>query len=170
MENKKLIITGKLNIDALTKDKKERIRVNSIEKPLVHELSLSLLFELNRNLNEDLNNRVIREIDNKINSYKNQDIKKGIYNKNTLITLIEVRNKLLSSFLHCNYCNKKVKLLYRVVRDPEQWTLDRIDNKKNHSEENTVIACLNCNLKRRNINKEDFEFSQQMNIVKLEEI
>ena len=41
-------------------------------------------------------------------------------------------NNLLKNFilskLVCHYCHKKVKLLYQHVRDPEQWTLDRIDN------------------------------------------
>ena len=42
-----------------------------------------------------------------------------------------------------------------MVRDEQQWTLDRIDNDKCHSDENTVISCLKCNLQRRVKNSDD---------------
>ena len=81
-------------------------------------------------------------------------------------TLEEAIQKLIDCDLKCAYCAKFVKVIYKIVRDPLQWTLDRIDNKKNHSNANTLISCLQCNLKRRNINKEKFEFTQNMTIVK----
>ena len=168
MSDKKLIITGKHNVDNLLSGRKNHIKTNAIENDIIHEEALSLLFCLNKNLDESLNKKAWREIEDKINGYKNQDLKKNIHNSKSLITTIEVRNKLLNSFLHCCYCDNRVKFLSRIVRDPEQWTLDRIDNDKNHSNENTVISCLKCNLKRRCIKKEHFEFSQNLNIVKLD--
>lgn len=168
MSNKKLIITGKHNVDNLLFCKKPHIKTNAIENDIIHEEALSLLFCLNEDLDESLNKKAWREIEDKINGYKNQDLKKNIHNPESLITTMEVKTKLLDSFLHCCYCDNRVKFLSRVVRDPEQWTLDRIDNDKNHSDENTVISCLKCNLKRRCIKKEHFEFSQNLNIVKLD--
>jgi hypothetical protein len=47
-----------------------------------------------------------------------------------------------------------------------QWTLDRIDNKKGHNEGNVIIACLQCNLKRRCTAKDAFMFTKNMKIIK----
>ena len=52
------------------------------------------------------------------------------------------------------------------MREPKQWTLDRIDNDKCHSKDNTVIACLKCNLDRRVTNIDKFKFTKQLNIMK----
>lgn len=38
-------------------------------------------------------------------------------------------------------------LLYKLVREPKQWTLDRIDNEYGHCVDNIVLSCLECNLK-----------------------
>lgn len=167
MDSKKFTITGKHNIDLLTKNKSDRVKLNCLDYELEHELALSILFELNQNLDEELNKEVIKELEKKIKSYKNQDIKNSLSNDKTLIHLLDLKNKLLSSFLRCYYCENKVKLLYRMVRDPLQWTLDRIDNSQNHSNDNTVISCLKCNLMRKDINQKDFLFSRNLNIVKL---
>ena len=52
------------------------------------------------------------------------------------------------------------------MRELKQWTLDRIDNDKGHNMENVVIACLDCNIRRRRKNKDDFMFSKNMEIVR----
>ena len=56
---------------------------------------------------------------------------------------------------------------YKYVKDLKQWTLDRINNNLEHSNENTVVACLKCNLERRRINKLAFEFTKNLHIKKL---
>lgn len=101
----------------------------------------------------------------KINNYKQQDIKKKI-NNNDLISLNQLIEKLVVSKLLCFYCKKKIYLFYLNVREKLQWTLDRIDNNKNHSNDNTIICCLDCNLKRRTKNKDDFLFTKQLIINK----
>ena len=58
--------------------------------------------------------------------------------------------------------------MYKKVRDKYQWTLDRIDNDKNHSNNNTVISCLSCNLARRRRSKEAYEFHWKTKIVKVD--
>ena len=49
-------------------------------------------------------------------------------------------------------------LIYENVREPKQWTLDRIDNSIGHNTENVVISCLSCNLKRRTMDDKKFKF------------
>ena len=157
-DHKTILITGKNTSDRFTVKKEKRIRLGANDVEFDHEETKSILSE-----NDVI---CIKSIEQKIMGYKYQDNKKDLHNQNALISLQEVKQKLLDCDLKCNYCNKNVKIIYRVVRDPLQWTLDRIDNKKNHSNANTLISCLHCNLKRRNINKEKFEFSQNMIIVK----
>jgi len=109
-----------------------------------------------------------REIDKKINGYKQQDINKKIFNESLLISLPETIEKLVSSKLKCFYCKCNVLILYKDVRDEKQWTLDRIDNDKCHSNLNTLISCLKCNLQRRTRDMEKFKFTKQLRIKKQE--
>ena len=48
---------------------------------------------------------------------------------------------LVKSKLFCYYCKNPVFILYENIRDPTQWTLDRIDNEQGHNEDNCVICC-----------------------------
>ena len=113
-------------------------------------------------------NLLKNELSQKINDYKNQDIKKQIHQPTQLITLEQLTEKLILSKLVCYYCHKKVKLLYQNVRDPEQWTLDRIDNDLPHTNDNTVICDLKCNLQRRCQNKDTFYMGKNLTITKLD--
>jgi hypothetical protein len=54
------------------------------------------------------------------------------------------------------------------VREPQQWTLERMDNDFGHNEGNVVIACLSCNLRRRTMHYERYLFTKQLNIVKVD--
>ena len=102
----------------------------------------------------------------KITSYKTQDISKKNYNESLLISLSEAIEKLVCSKLKCHYCKESVLLFYKNVRDSKQWTLDRIDNDLCHSNENTLISCLHCNLQRRTRDMEKFLFTKQLKIKK----
>lgn len=116
--------------------------------------------------NNFVNKKILeREIDKKISSYKTQDINKNKYDGNN-INREETIEKLVASKLKCYYCKCNVLLFYNKVRDMEQWTLDRIDNNINHSNDNVIIACLKCNLQRRCQNKDKFLFTKQLKIVK----
>ena len=106
-----------------------------------------------------------RALQRKLQSYKNQDRKKNIYNEH-FITEEELLEKLVISKLKCKYCRANVLLFYKNVREKKQWTLDRIDNNLGHSNINTVIACLQCNLQRRNTNDKKFLFTKQMRLIK----
>ena len=119
-------------------------------------------------LNEDFTEKkeLDRNLKKKINSYKQQDIKKEKYDENTFITYNSLIEKIILSKLKCYYCNCNMKLLYSKSKDPKQWTLERIDNKKGHSKFNTVCCCLECNLERRTKNSKKFLFTKKMNIIK----
>ena len=164
---KVVIVTGKTNVDSLDVEKEKRIRVNAIEKELDIEQALSMLIMMKDRSPGEYCELGRKALESKINGYKHQDIKKDVYDANTLISLDEVIDKLINTSISCEYCCKKVKVLYRQVRDPLQWTLDRIDNDLNHSNDNTVISCLGCNLKRRLTDKDKFEFTKKMKIVKV---
>ena len=75
--------------------------------------------------------------------------------------------ELLVSNLKCYYCLCESSLFYTKIRQPDQWTLERIDNNLGHSYDNTVISCLDCNLKRRTKNSKDFQFAKQLVIKKV---
>lgn len=73
---------------------------------------------------------------------------------------------LRESNLKCFYCQQNVYIEYTHTNRMYQWTLDRIDNSKNHDVKNCVIACLSCNLKRRNINATKYKITKQMKLEK----
>ena len=164
---KKIIITGKQNIDRLTKKKNKRIRARAQEKVYSYNDECNIITCLLKDdVSKDIYMESKKEIERKIAGYKQQDQKKDIFDENKLISLQETILKLDKCKLKCYYCKERVNILYRIVRDPKQWTLDRIDNDKCHSDENTIISCLSCNLKRRVTNKETFEFFRKVTIIK----
>ena len=115
-----------------------------------------------------LENFIWREIENKTNGYKHQDQLKNILDLDLLISPDSIIEKLVESKLKCYYCKCNTCVLYDVVRQKNQWTLDRIDNDIGHNTDNVVISCLECNLKRRRINMERFKFSKEcVNIKKV---
>lgn len=108
----------------------------------------------------------LREIDKKIASYKTQDINKNKYENNN-INFEEVIEKLVSSKLKCYYCKCNMFIFYLKVREITQWTLDRIDNDLSHTNNNVIVACLKCNLERRQQNKDKFLFTKQLKLTKI---
>ena len=109
----------------------------------------------------------VTEIKLKRSSYKTQDVEKKKYNEFNFISIDEICGKLLTCNLICYYCKKEVIIFYDKVRQVNQWTLERLDNNIGHTYNNTVIACLGCNLGRRNKNSNGFKFYKQMVIKKI---
>lgn len=108
-----------------------------------------------------------QQVDLKLYSYKHQDLKKEIFQEDAFISFTETLQQLRDCNLLCAYCNEHVLVLYENVRDPHQWSLDRIDNDLGHNQGNLVIACLQCNLKRRRTKMSSFLFTKQMKLVKV---
>ena len=111
---------------------------------------------------------IVSHIKAKISSYKQQDILKSKLNDNEFVSLNDVIELLFESQMKCHYCSCETYLLYEVVRENKQWSLDRINNEIGHNRNNLLIACLECNLKRRRTNKDAFFFTKNLQIVRLD--
>jgi len=59
-------------------------------------------------------------------------------------------------------------VLYKSVREPKQWSVERINNDYGHNKNNVTIACLSCNLSRRTMYHERYRFTKQLIIDKKE--
>ena len=144
--------------------KKNIRRVKNFDLSFNHQNYINQLY-----LNEDFleKNTILRELKKKLQSYLAQDKKKNRpYDPEKYINLEELLPLLVASKLRCHYCRYGVMMLYNNVREPLQWTLDRIDNSKPHNTNNVVIACLKCNLERRRRSDKKFLMSKQMKITK----
>ena len=169
-------ITGKHNIDKINEIGNESYKAVRKHMTNLDESVVTPHYQLNmlRNLYiigpdyiEPLSSLFLSELNHKIQGYKGQDIKKDIHNQVSLINLEHVLEKLVASQLTCCYCSNAIQVLYKNVRDPNQWTLDRIDNALGHTRDNTCISCLKCNLQRRVMNAEKFTFTKKLKIQKL---
>lgn len=114
----------------------------------------------------NINCLVSGQIKNKIRGYKSQDQLKKIFCSEKFIDYKFVIELLQHSEIKCFYCRKDVLLLYENVREPEQWSIERIDNNMGHNNDNVVIACLNCNLRRRTMYFERYVMTKQLRIIK----
>jgi hypothetical protein len=105
-------------------------------------------------------------IKTKLSSYKQQDVLKKKYNEQQFIGFEDTVKLLCECDLKCHYCSCDVYILYEAVREAKQWSLDRINNDIGHNNTNLVIACLECNLKRRRTNKDSFMFTKNLVITR----
>jgi len=112
---------------------------------------------------------VQKNIITKIQGYKNQDKKKKLFNEELIVDIDYVIDLLYETKLLCKYCRNQTSLLYENVKEPKQWTLDRLDNNRGHNKGNVVISCLSCNLKRKTMHFKRFEFTKQLQIIKNED-
>jgi hypothetical protein len=102
----------------------------------------------------------------KIYSYKSQDLAKDKYCESEFICLKDVFDLFLSADLICHYCQKQVMILYENIREPMQWSLDRIDNSMGHNRGNLYLSCLSCNLRRRCMYPEKYVITKMCAVVK----
>lgn len=138
---------------------------------LSDEFQLSLLKEIEKEENEGETIKfTLQEINKKIYGYKSQDLEKNLTNTEKFVDFAFVIKKLVQCELCCFYCRKPTMLLYEYVREPRQWTLERIDNAFGHNKDNIEIACLSCNIGRRTMYHERYIFTKQLKITKMEDI
>jgi len=107
-----------------------------------------------------------REITKKIKGYEKQDIMKSILDKDKIISLEQVIERLMESKLNCFYCHDHCEVLYKDVLSKKQWTLDRINNTLGHNHDNVVVCCLECNVKRGDMDSERFKRGKEIKIVR----
>jgi hypothetical protein len=158
---------------------KSRKEIENLDLPLDSfewEQQHSIINEIYDNLNnneptitsQNTIKTIKNQISNKLSNYKQQDILKKVFDKDKIIKMEEVIEKLKTSNLKCYYCNESIYLLYKIVREMKQWSLDRLNNDIGHTCENVIISCLDCNLKRRNKNSKSFLFTKQLKISKMD--
>tara|TARA_B110000261_G_scaffold92085_1_gene104667 strand:+ start:1999 stop:2544 length:546 start_codon:yes stop_codon:yes gene_type:complete len=178
---KTIKIVGKRNVDGFNDAKNEtknKIKAKKKRKKVLDIKNSNVLNTLNNKSQIELLNQLYleenytgvkfmkREVERKLNSYKNQDIKKKKYNENKFIKYEECLEKLVISKLKCDYCRKNCFIYYENKLEPHQWTLDRINNDIGHEKDNSVICCYKCNIKRGRIDDKKFKFTKQLRIIK----
>ena len=157
MDAKQIGITGTNNRYMMKKVLKEPIVIKKREVSRTWDFSyddqLNLINCLDETDTDSTSKAIFHELNKKMSGYKRQDLKKGLYDEKQFIDLVDVIDKLRECLLRCHYCSKEMLVLYDLSRESRQWTVDRIDNDKGHNMGNYHLACLECNLKRRNQNK-----------------
>jgi len=116
--------------------------------------------------NESTCKFILQQINQKIYGYGSQDLKKKKMNTEQFIQTDDVIKLMIECKNMCFYCKEPVQVLYENVREPKQWSLDRLDNNFGHNKNNVVISCLICNLRRKTMYHERYAFTKQLNIVK----
>ena len=175
-EKKLINITGQTNkyqIKKLTQEKKtdkKRVEIEKLNVPeeyFIFEKQVEILKNV-LNTEEDKNTSkiMLKQIEKKIYSYKQQDIDKKVLNNEKFIDIKYIIDKLIETGIKCYYCKCEMYILYKNVRDLKQWSVDRVNNDLGHNNDNIVLACLDCNLKRRRKSSDKFLFTKQLNIIK----
>jgi hypothetical protein len=163
-------ITGKRNIDKIQNIKnplrKETIKWNLDDSYFTYNKQIQIINSLYLNQEQEQDILAKREISKKINGYKSQDIQKELLDLNRLISLDQAIEKLMISKLKCFYCKENCELLYKNTLAKKQWTLDRINNDYGHNHDNVVICCLECNVKRGEMNSDRFKQGKEIKIIR----
>jgi hypothetical protein len=157
---------------------KERAKITKVQSRIWNltneqkstDFQLSVLTNLLKNDANDtpyLALEIMKLLKIKQSSYKSQDLRKNKYCAESFVSIANILSLLCESHLVCLYCSDPVSVLYEYAYDPKQWTLDRVDNEVGHNVGNVVIACLECNLKRRVTNKNKFQLGKKIILTKL---
>lgn len=125
-------------------------------------IPLDTLVSIRNNENTDIAKLTASQMSKKIAGYKAQDIEKGLYDSAKIVNLPFAVQLLIECGCKCHYCEKDMQLLYDLVREPMQWSLDRIDNAQGHNTGNVYAACLACNLRRKTIQYERYFSGKQL--------
>ena len=158
--------TKKINCE---KEKKMRVETKTWglnDDELLHIKQLTSLQNIDKQDKNIYVSKLISHIKTKLCGYKQQDILKKKLKEDEFVSFEEVIILLKNCNMKCCYCSDEVFILYEQVREKKQWSLDRINNDIGHNNGNLVIACLECNLKRRRTNKDAFMFTKNMVIIK----
>lgn len=169
---KSLLILEKMNPKTTKKincEKEKKMRVETktwglSEKDLEHDRQMNVLNMIDSE--DKYKSMCLSHIRTKLSGYRQQDILKKKLDEIKFVSFNEVITLLRDCELKCHYCSQAVYILYERVREMKQWSLDRIDNNIGHNSGNLVVACLECNLKRRRTNKDAFMFTKNLVITR----
>jgi hypothetical protein len=144
----------------------EQYNLSQEEYSFEYQLRLIQAMYKNENNNVIMDDIIQSQLNKKLTGYKSQDIIKKVYNPEEFITYQNVMKELYESNMVCHYCCQQMFILYELVREQKQWTLDRINNDLGHTSDNVVVSCLECNLQRRRTNKDAFSFTKNLIITR----
>jgi hypothetical protein len=142
--------------------------INTAKTYSTQETQLALLVELHHNISSNSANLLLAHLKTKQSGYRSQDTLKGLYDADRFIQIHRLIELLIESKLACFYCRKWATLFYENVRDPRQWSLERLSNAEGHNRDNVVIACLECNMRRRTMYYERYIATKQLKVNKLD--
>lgn len=141
---------------------------SDISGNLIEEEESGLHILLDMCEDEGASKMIAQHIRTKICGYASQDRFKNLFSEGEFVKFQDVLDLFKTSELNCYYCKEKTMVLYEYVREPKQWTLERLDNSKGHNRDNVVLACLQCNLRRRTMASERYVKTKEMSkIVKV---
>ena len=176
MEVKKINIGEpvKNNKQIKSKPKKKRVITQNnnwteacSELETLEETNMETLIQNNRL--SPLSKLLLKQIKGKICGYAGQDRDKKLFHEELFVNLQDVLQLFKTSEMICYYCKEKTQLMYEYVREPKQWTLERMNNSFGHNRDNVVIACLSCNIRRRTMASEKYVLTKELGkIVKLD--
>ena len=174
MENTKKVILIESNPKKVTMKKPRKKRVVTQNENWEDALlELEGIGNINDVLDDEkistLGNLILKQIKSKINGYTGQDRTKNLLNKDELVNVKDILNLFRSSNMICYYCKEETQIMYEYVREPKQWTLERLDNSVGHNRNNVVISCLRCNVRRRCMKPEKYIQTKELShIIKLD--
>lgn len=174
MDNTKkiIIIEEKSKKVKLEKPKKKRVVTQTINwEKAVEELEKIENIEEIIDIDEETKSCkiILQQIKRKISGYLGQDREKNIVDKEKFVNTQDVIALFKTSKMICYYCKERTEIMYEFVREPKQWTLERLDNSFGHNRDNVVISCLSCNLRRRTMAKERYLQTKAMSkIIKID--
>ena len=140
---------------------------NTISTYSTQESQLLLLLQIQSGVFSEAGNILTSHLKTKQSGYRSQDTAKKIYEPERLIKIPELIALLIDSNLSCFYCKKWTTLFYDNVREPQQWSLERLSNSEGHNIGNVVIACLECNMRRRTMYYERYLATKQLKVNKI---
>ena len=176
MDSKIIIINNEKQTKKVKTEKPKKKRIitqnNNWEEALkeleeIEEQNIEAIVENNRL--RPVSKILLKQIKSKICGYAGQDRLKKLYNPEQFVNLQDVLHLFKTSEMTCYYCKEKTQLMYEYVREPKQWTLERMNNSFGHNRDNVVISCLSCNIRRRTMASEKYVLTKELGkIVKLD--
>jgi hypothetical protein len=157
----KIIEENKKDIKKVTKKEVIKRQITTTNKWIFSQDDLNQTQQSNHLYDKSKQSFLYGQIRAKLSSYRAQDIEKGFMNQISM-DISGVIQKLEACDFKCFYCKEIVLILYDNVRDPKQWTLERLDNKRGHVFDNVEIACLSCNLRRRTMKYERYILTKEI--------
>lgn len=119
-------------------------------------------------VSNDETRTLLNHLKAKQSGYKSQDVAKGWFDEDRFVRIEDIISLLSTSRLSCFYCGCWTTLFYEYVRDSKQWSLERLSNDQGHNRDNVVLACLECNMRRRTMYYERYVATKQLRVNKME--